>query len=139
MTDNKMKDSIRTENHTFVCKNGDNIYTSDKKGIAPIMDILVEKPALLKGAQVADKVIGRAAALLLIKGGISSLYTAVISEHALEVLKNTDIHVSYDKCVDYIVNRKGDGMCPMENAVLNIDNPDEAYDVLKAKLEELRK
>lgn len=144
MTDNKMRTVIELknmlgDNHTFVCKNADDIITSDKKGIAPIMDILKENPMILKGAQVADKVIGKAAALLLIKGGISALYTAVISKHALDVLKDTDIYVSYDKCVDYIINRKGDGMCPMENAVLDIDNPDEAYNVLKAKLETLRK
>ena len=124
--------------HTFVCRNSNVTITSDKKGIAPIMDILKDNPEALKGAKISDRVIGKAAALLLIKGGISTLHTEIISRHALRVLKNSHIRVSYSRKVDYIINRKGDGMCPMERATLNIDEPEEAYSVLKAKLEELR-
>lgn len=125
--------------HTFVCRNKNILITSDKKGIAPIMDILNDNPAALKGAKITDRVIGKAAALLLIKGRISSLHTDVISCHALKVLKNSDIRVFYNKKVEYIINRNGDDMCPMEKATINIDNPDKAYTVLIAKLEELKK
>lgn len=124
--------------HTFVCRNNGVTIASDKKGIAPIMDILKENPSALKGAKISDRVIGKAAALLLIKGGISTLHTEIISGHALKILKNSHIRVSYSKKVDYIINRKGDGMCPMENATLDIDNPEEAYTVLEAKLEEMK-
>lgn len=127
------------ESHTFVCRNKENIYTSEKKGIAPIMDILNDNPKLLKGAEIADRVIGKAAALLLVKGGITSLYTEVISEHALNVFKDyRNINVSYNKKVPYIINRTKDGMCPMEKAVLNINSPGEAYTVLTDKIKEMK-
>lgn len=125
--------------HTFVCKNNGSCITSDKKGIAPIMDILRENPDMLKGAKISDRVIGKAAALLLIKGGVRTLYTEIISSHALNILKKSNIRVLYSKKVDYIINRKGDGMCPMENATLNIDDPEQAYEVLKAKLETMNR
>ena len=132
--------SLLRNSHTFVCRNGGKVITSDKKGIVPIMDILRENPDDLKGAKISDRVIGKAAALLLIKGGVSTLYTEVISSHALKVLKkNSNIRVSYGKKVPYIINRAGDGMCPMESATLDIDNPDKAYEVLLEKLNEMKK
>ncbi len=126
--------------YTFVCRTGDNVITSDKKGIAPIMDILKDNPEALSGAKVSDRVIGKAAALLLIKGGISTLYTEIISSHALRVLKNNGkIRVMYGKKVPYIINRAGNGMCPMESATFDIDNPDEAYVVLLEKMNEMKR
>ena len=61
---------------------------SQKKGIAPMMEILAECPDFLQGAAVADQVIGKAASFLLRKGGAKYLYAKVISEHALETLQN---------------------------------------------------
>lgn len=122
-------------NNTFVCYGNEKKVTSEKKGIAPIMELLNEEPEILKGAKVVDRIIGRAAALLLVKGQIKSLYTEIISDHALAVLKkHKNITVSYTKKVPYIINRTKDGMCPMENATLDIEDPEEAYKVLVEKL-----
>ncbi|MBR0324215.1 MAG: DUF1893 domain-containing protein, partial [Bacteroidales bacterium] len=35
--------------------------------------------------------------------------------------------VTYDKVVERIINRKGDGLCPMETLCLNVENPEEAF------------
>lgn len=134
----KTKALLHKENFSIVITNNDT-YTSTKKGIAPLMDILTDNPSFLNGATVADKVIGRAAALLMIYGGIKEVYSDVISTHALDIFKENDISVEYDECVPYIINRTKDGMCPMENAVLNITEPKEAYEILKNKLEMMRK
>ena len=83
--------------------------TSQKKGIAPMMEILAECPEFLQGAAVADQVIGKAAAFLLRKGGAKYLYAKIISEHALETLQNSGIAVSYGTKVPYIINRNKDG------------------------------
>jgi len=134
----KGKKTLGNDN-TFVCKNGEKIYKSQKRGVAPVMDLLESDPDMLKGAYVADKVIGKAAALLLVKGGIAELYTEIISDHAINVFsKYTNIRVSYSKKVPYIVNRTKDGMCPMEKATIDIDSPEEAYEAVKATLETLR-
>lgn len=111
--------------------------TSQKKGIAPMMEILAECPEFLQGAAVADQVIGKAAAFLLRKGGAKYLYAKVISEHALETLQNSGIAVSYGTKVPYIINRNKDGMCPMEQTVLSVTDVEEAYGKLQEKLREL--
>ena len=113
------------------------IRTSTQKGIAPIMEILKTEAQFLEGAYVADKVIGKAAALLLIKGKISHLYSEVISTHASEALKENNIPFEYGKMVPYIINRTKDGMCPMEAAVLEETNAESAYLTLQNKLAEL--
>ena len=41
--------------------------------------------------------------------------------------------------VEYIINRDKTGMCPMEKAVLEVDEPNTAYVVLKKKIAEMRK
>ena len=140
MTDisEKAKALLHKENYSIVIMNGDT-YTSTKKGIAPLMDILADNPSFLKNATVADKVIGRAAALLMIYGGVKEVYSDVISTHALDIFKSNDILVEYGECVPYIINRTKDGMCPMESAVLDVTEPQEAYEVLKNKLNEMRK
>ena len=85
----------------------------------------------------ADQVIGKAAAFLLRKGGAKYLYAKIISEHALETLKDSGIAVSYGTKVPYIINRKKDGMCPMEQTVLSVTDVEEAYGKLREKLREL--
>lgn len=113
------------------------IRTSTKKGIVPIMELLTAEAQFLEGASVADKVIGRAAALLLVKGKISSLYAAVISSHAVEVLRNNGMSFEYGKMVPYIINRSQDGMCPMEATVLEEMDAEIAFIKLQKKLAEL--
>lgn len=38
-----------------------------------------------------------------------------------------------------IINRKGDGLCPMEKAVLDIDDPLQAKEAILARLAEMKK
>lgn len=113
-------------------------YQSHKRGIAPIIDQMEIDGEFFRQAFVADKVIGKAAALLLVRAGISGLYTKIISDHAVAVMEEHRIPVEYGKKVPYIVNRAGDGMCPMEESVLEINDPEKAFPVLKEKLAALR-
>ena len=72
-----------------------------------------------------------AAALLLVYGGASEVYTPMISKSAVKVFKEHNMIYSADKVVNYIVNKSGTGLCPMEKAVRNVNNPNEAYQVFK--------
>ena len=57
---------------------GEKTYTSDEKGIKALFE-LAEKKAL-RGAAVADKIVGRAAALLMAEGKAAEVYAATLSE-----------------------------------------------------------
>ncbi len=106
----------------------DDIFTSQERGVKPLLHLLSEKKGFLKGASVADKVIGKAAALLMALGEIKEVHTLIISEPAIKVFEKYNIPCFYDKKVDRIVNRTGDGLCPMETLCLDVENPQEAFD-----------
>lgn len=125
---------IRNPSWTFVCMKDQDVFHSEKHGIAPIMQVLSENPELLRDAYVEDRVIGRAAALLLIYGQIRALYAELISEYAVEVLAKTKMEVRYERIVPSIMNRNKTGMCPMEETVLAVDNPEIAYGMLRKKM-----
>ena len=68
----------------------------------------------MRGAVVYDKVVGRAAALLLAYGKVKKVLTPLISRGGLLVLKRGGIKVEYKKMVKNILNSAGDDLCPME-------------------------
>lgn len=113
------------------------LITSEKKGIAPMMALLEEDKDILKGAHVADRVIGRAAALLMEKAGVAAAFGELVSSHALKAFGKSGIPFTYGKEADYIINRTKTGMCPMEQTVLDIEDAEEAYEALRKKLAEL--
>lgn len=93
---------------------------------------------LFDGAVVVDKVIGKAAAQIMTLGGVKQCYGITMSKSAVEYLEKRSVCVEYETLAEYIVNRSGDGMCPMEKAVENIEDPGEALLAVKKRLEELR-
>ena len=88
-------------------------YYQDR--IKDMKDILQENLDALKGAIIADKVIGKVAASILTVAGVKEIYADIISEFAIPVLKENGIKYTYLNKVDYIKNKDNTGMCPMEN------------------------
>lgn len=120
-----------------VCK-GDNIHISQKRGVAPLMELL-DGGADIRGYSAADKAVGKAAAMLFVLLGISEIYAVVMSRGAKAVFDEHGIKYSCGEEVECIVNRQKDGMCPMERAVRDIDDPAEAPKKIKETIEKLRK
>lgn len=103
--------------HSLVIKTASgDVFSFDGRGISDLMRLLNTSPDTLKGARLADKVVGKAAAALMTLGGVVELYASLISDGALCLLKGTGLKVSYDKRTDHIVNRDGTDWCPMEKA-----------------------
>jgi hypothetical protein len=124
----ELKDILLKENHTIVIYKSDaSVVVSDDRGVAPLMKLLNEDKEQLRDSMIADKVIGKAAALLMVYGKVKEVFTPTISVPAIEVFKNHNVKITYDKIVERIINRKGDGLCPMETLCLNTDNPEEAF------------
>ena len=128
MNINDLKEILLNDNHTIVIyKNDASVFISDDRGVVPLMKLLQEDKSQLLDSIVVDKVIGKAAALLMVFAGVKEVFTPTISSPAVEVFKNHDIKITFDSEVDRIINRKGDGLCPMETLCLDIDNPEEAF------------
>ena len=68
---------------------------------------------------------------------INDIYGEVMSISAINFLEQNNINFKYKIKTKEIINRKGTGICPMEETVLNIENPTEAKKLLEDKLKEL--
>ena len=77
----------------------------------------------LCGFSAADRVIGQAAAYLFVLAGVTAVYGEVMSEDAYRTLTRFGVEVMAGKTVPYIINRTGDGRCPMESAVCGLSDP----------------
>lgn len=109
------KSTLQEEGMSVVMvKNQEVVYKSKDSGIKPLLFAYRNNLEELEGISVADKVIGKAAALLLIDGKIHDLYAELISDAALEILRETDIKVIYGERVERILNRDQTDLCPME-------------------------
>jgi hypothetical protein len=119
------KEHMINNNLNFVLvKDGNILAESNSRGIKPIYDTFVNNANDFWGASVADRVIGKAAAMFLTNGGIKELYTDLISDLALDILEEKDIKVQYLKKVPMILNRTKDDMCPIEKLSSKIDDID---------------
>ena len=116
-------------NHSLVVANG-GVATFNGRGVSDLFNLLGSKPGLLCGADVADKVVGKGAAALMILGKVRAVHADVISEPALELLKESDVNVSYDRMVPNIINRKGNGICPVETLCIPCTTAEECLPLI---------
>lgn len=129
---------LNNENYTCVLCKGEQFYTSRQKGISPMLD-WIDSGADLQGFSAADKIVGKAAAMLFVLAGIRSVHAQVLSELGKQVLEQHGIDVSYSTLTKRIINRNGDGICPMEGTVADIHTPHEAITAIRCKRDQLRK
>lgn len=122
--------------YTCVLCNNNTVYTATERGVKPLVRWLTEGLDL-QGFSAADKVVGRATAYLYVLLGVKEVWAAVMSEAAAEVLHRHGIAASQDKLVKNIINRAGTGICPFEEAVLNIHTPEEALAAIQEKMEKM--
>ena len=132
MNREELKKYHKDNNYSCVLlKDGQAYMTSFEKGVAPLYNLIKSADKLPQGnIEIADKIIGRAVAFLAIYLNASYIYTNVISETALDVLKNYDIEIEYNEVVPYIFNRNRDGQCPMEKALENISDSEDAFKII---------
>lgn len=111
-----VKSKLYEKNASLVVmfKNG-KIEEYYNRRVQDIVSILKENKDALKGAIIADKVIGKTAASLLTVAGVKEIYANTISKIAIPVLEKNNIKYQYKNKVEFIINNEGTGMCPMEN------------------------
>lgn len=122
-----------------IVKEGKIIFTSTDKGIKPMYTAVLELKEELRGASVADRVIGRAAAILCKYADIKELYAKLISDEAIKVLKNSSISFFYEESSPYIKNRDKTDMCPVEKLSQDVNSPEELIQRISEFLERMKK
>lgn len=124
MTDIEIaKKYLKEENLTIIAvKNKKIVFKSKEKGIKPIYTLALEMKEVAKDSVLADRVIGKGAAILCKHIGIKEVYGEVISESAMEVLEKANIKFSYGDTTEHIKNRDKTGLCPIENMAMDIED-----------------
>lgn len=132
MQDQQKAQAVLQEKHLTLClvRDGQVLAESQAKGIQPLYD-LVKSGIDYSGACAADRVVGRGAAILFARLGISSLHTVVLSTPAQEILTQNGVQVACDKQVAGIVNRTGDGPCPVEQLSWKAQSADDLMPLLR--------
>ena len=117
-------DILHNEGLTLVIKSGDGeIRRFTGRGVKDLLMLAVEHQEVLKGALIADKAVGKAAAACMVVGGIKRVNADVMSEPALALLQDHGIIAEYGQLVDHIINRDGTDWCPMEKLSRDENNP----------------
>lgn len=132
----ELKKILDDGGYTCALTDGEKLITSTARGVRPLVEF-ISGGADFKGWLAADRIVGKAAALLYARLGIAALYANVLSAGGADVCKRFNIDVRYDVLAEKIINRKGDGICPMERAVADIVDPSDAYDAICAALARL--
>lgn len=119
--------------HSIVLIDEKEIIVSDQKGIIPLLE-LINSNKELSNFSIADKVVGKAVAILILKANIKNVYAKTLSVSAKNLLEKRHINVKYSFLVDIIKNKDNTDICPMEKAIANIDDIEEGYRILKEKV-----
>jgi hypothetical protein len=122
-----------------IVKKEKELFESDSSGIGGLLQAIERLGEQMRGAAVADRVVGRAAALLLVFSDVSTVYADTLSKEGLNVFEKASIPVEHAELVPLILNRVGDDICPFEKFSLGIKSSDEAYEQLKSFAESLEK
>ncbi len=130
---------LHQENCSCVISNHGTIRSFHLRGVADLYDLLCNEPDFLQGASIADKVVGKAAAALMILGGVESLHADIISDLALDLLRQKNMKVEYDLSVPHIINRTQTDWCPMEKLCLSEASPESIRVIIRDFLESMRK
>ena len=134
----KAKDVLTKNGYTCVLYSDNEEHHSTQRGVKPLLDFL-ESGKDFSGFFAADKTVGQGAAHLYILLGVRSLWANVISYGAKALLERHCIEVFYETAVPFIINRAGNGACPIESAVKGITCSKQALHVIRETLERIKK
>ena len=124
-----VKNLLTDGGYTCVLSDGDKTFTSRERGVKPLLAFI----------DSGESFVGfvAAAAMLYALMGVNRLYAHVMTEQAPAVCRRFGIEPSFGTLADKVINRKGDGICPMEQAVADTDEPEQAKRAIIAKLKTL--
>ena len=113
-----------------VCRNGTLIFTSHGKWLYPLLELeayLADHAFEPDHLILQDKIIGKAAALLILRLGFRTVKAGVLSKLGEAVLQRHGIVYTYEQLVDRI-------HCQTEELLATVEDPEEAYQLVQARV-----
>ncbi len=126
------KQTLRADSLAFVlAKDGAILRTGTRAGIGELIEVMDALGDAARGAVLADKIAGKAVAMVARAARLRAVYSPLASQAARDALDIDHIVLEYDRLVPLILNQRNDGPCPMERLTLPIDDPLQAVDALR--------
>jgi len=85
-----------------IVKNGETLFETASYGISGFLEAIEKLGEKLHGSSVADKVVGKAIALLCVYAKVNAVYAIILSEKAKEVLQKHAIWHEWETLVEKI-------------------------------------
>ena len=102
------------------------IFSSQANGLKPLWDCLENYRQAKDKFILFDKVMGLAAAKLIVYSKIiSEIQTLLVSQPAKKFLEDSGISIKAEKTVDNILTKDRQSICPGEIIALNTETPDD--------------
>lgn len=135
----RLIDTLLSSGCSLVVENKGEVRTYNKKGVRDLIWLLDHEPERLRGARVADKVVGKASAALLVQGGVSEVYAHVMSTLAFSMLDQAGMAYRYHTLVDRIVIPEGDNRCPLEQIAAPGNTPQDVEQLLREHFAQMQR
>jgi hypothetical protein len=119
-------------------KNGEVLFETRSHRISGFLGAIEQLGDELEGASLADRVAGKAIALLCVYAKIKEVHAEVLSKKAKIVLEQNGIPHEWKELVDNILDLDKSGVCPFEKAADDISDPEDAYRIFRALQESLK-
>ena len=125
------KQKLQADSLAFVIvKKGNVLRAGTRDGIGELLQAVGALGDETQGASLADKIVGKAVAMVARAAKISAVYTPLASQAAQDALALDRIALESDRIVPLILNKRNDGPCPMERLTLPITSPHDAVAAL---------
>lgn len=121
-----------------IVKNGEIIYETALHGVSGFLEATEKLGNQLKGTAIADRVVGKAIALLCAYVKVKAVYAIILSEEAKKVLEEHMIYHEWNNLVENILNINKTEICPFEKLATEISNQSNIYVRFKALQDSLK-
>ena len=108
------------------------LFETASHGISGFLRAIGELGERLDEASAADKIVGKAIALLCLYAKIGRVYGSVMSVEARKLFEENKVHAEWEELVGSIMGNCKSATCPFEGLAAGITDPEEAYKKLKA-------
>ena len=124
---------LNDENLSLVVSNDDSISRHASPRVDDLMRLVTTEPERLRGAVVADKKVGYAAASLIACGGVREVHTNYVTLPAKKILEQAGVKLVSASEGDIIFNNDSTGRCPMDSTLNGITTAEQGFEILKTK------
>src|SRR5512139_2964726 len=97
-----------------VVKNGMTLFETRSRRISGFLDAIDRLDGQLEDSSIADRVAGKAVALLCVYVKAKAVYADVLSKQAKTVLDEHGVKCNWKELVENILNSNMSGLCPFE-------------------------